>query len=216
MQITDLLKNRFVFDVGCNVGRKAEQYMAAGTQVIGFEPQEDLAKFTEKRLGITVENVALSNSVGTAPIWRATENQITSMSQEFIGHTGHRFQGHSWNKEPEYVKTDTLDNMIAKYGKPFYIKIDVEGYELSVLQGLTKQIDIISIEFMAELMKNTFACLDYVGYKDREYNVVIGEGPNFHFKDWVDYGKISWMLNTFNCKNFDWGDVYIKKNEKSH
>ena len=73
-QITDLLKDKLVFDVGCNVGRKAQQYITAGAQVIGFEPQSDLVELVRNRFKIVVENVALSYSVGDAPIWRATEN----------------------------------------------------------------------------------------------------------------------------------------------
>ena len=209
-QITDLLKDKLVFDVGCNVGRKAQQYITAGAQVIGFEPQSDLVELVRNRFKIVVENVALSYSVGDAPIWRATENGITSMSQEFITATiaTTRFPEHSWSREPQYIHTNTLDNMIIKYGKPYYIKIDVEGYEFSVLQGLKQLIDIISIEFTAELIKNTFTCLNYLG-SGKEYTLVYGEGPEFAYP-WMDYKEISHILNSLNVSNHDWGDVYIK------
>jgi hypothetical protein len=98
--------------------------------------------------------------------------------------------------------------MIIKYGKPYYIKIDVEGYEFSVLQGLKQPIDIISIEFTAELIKNTFTCLNYLGY-GKEYTLVYGEGPEFAYP-WMDYKEISHILNSLNVSNHDWGDVYIK------
>lgn len=209
-QITDLLKDKLVFDVGCNVGRKAQQYITAGAQVIGFEPQSDLVELVRNRFKIVVENVALSYSVGDAPIWRATESQITSMSQEFITATTAttRFPGHSWSREPQYIHTNTLDNMIIKYGKPYYIKIDVEGYEFSVLQGLKQPIDIISIEFTAELIKNTFTCLNYLGY-GKEYTLVYGEGPEFAYP-WMDYDAIVGILNSLDINKLDWGDVYIK------
>ena len=34
------------------------------------------------------------------------------------------------------VETTTLEQLIKSYGMPFFIKIDVEGHELSVLRGL--------------------------------------------------------------------------------
>ena len=47
-------------------------------------------------------------------------------------------------------------NIINEYGVPSFIKIDVEGYELSVLEGLTIPIECISVEFNSkdEILKN--------------------------------------------------------------
>src|SRR5262249_8954041 len=44
------------------------------------------------------------------------------------------------------VNTVTLDTLIANYGMPFYIKIDVEGYEDVALRGLTKSVPYLSFE----------------------------------------------------------------------
>jgi len=42
----------------------------------------------------------------------------------------------------------TLDAAtIETFGKPFYCKIDVEGWELDVLKGLSQPIPLISFEF---------------------------------------------------------------------
>jgi hypothetical protein len=40
----------------------------------------------------------------------------------------------------------TLDQLIATYGKPFFIKIDFEGHEANVLRGLTQPVPFLSFE----------------------------------------------------------------------
>ena len=50
------------------------------------------------------------------------------------------------------------DNMISRYGSPEFTKIDVEGYEFEVLNGLSQPIKTISFEFTSEEKKQAFAC----------------------------------------------------------
>ena len=44
------------------------------------------------------------------------------------------------------VETTTLEELIRSYGRPFYIKIDVEGHEASVLKGLQSVVPFVSFE----------------------------------------------------------------------
>ena len=44
------------------------------------------------------------------------------------------------------METITLDDLISTYGRPFYIKIDVEGYEAKVLKGLRTAVPYLSFE----------------------------------------------------------------------
>jgi FkbM family methyltransferase len=41
----------------------------------------------------------------------------------------------------------TLDELIGKHGVPVFIKIDVEGFEEAVLQGLSQPVRALSFEF---------------------------------------------------------------------
>src|SRR6202042_3395213 len=44
------------------------------------------------------------------------------------------------------VQTTTLQELIAKYGVPFFVKIDVEGHELNALRGLQWPVPYLSFE----------------------------------------------------------------------
>ena len=85
---------------------------------------------------------------------------LSSMSNRWIESTTQsgRFSSYNWDKSID-VKVDTLDNMLTKFGIPKFIKIDVEGYELEVLEGLSHPVKYLSLEFTSEDIENFKKCL---------------------------------------------------------
>ena len=58
----------------------------------------------------------------------------------------------SWNQTFDVAAT-TLDALIQEHGRPAFIKIDVEGAELDVLQGLSCAVPTVSFEFLPRAME---------------------------------------------------------------
>ena len=101
--------------------------------------------------------------------------------------------------------------MIKIYGLPKYIKIDVEGFELDVLLGLSQKAGIISFEFTSEFLDQTIKCLDHlkkIGY--HEYNFSIGERRKFysHWSNTEDL--IQKLRNEIKNDKLLWGDIYCR------
>ena len=46
----------------------------------------------------------------------------------------------------EQVETTTVEELMKLYGAPYFIKIDVEGHELSVLGGMQQPVPFLSFE----------------------------------------------------------------------
>jgi hypothetical protein len=59
------------------------------------------------------------------------------------------------------VELTSLDQLIAEFGVPCYIKLDIEGYEAEALAGLTTPVRFVSFEAnLPELREESVQCLD--------------------------------------------------------
>jgi hypothetical protein len=86
------------------------------------------------------------------------------------------------------VETITLEQMISTYGRPFYIKIDVEGYELNVLKGLQTAVPYLSFEvnlpdFRSEGGQCTARLREIAA--DGVFNCAVG--GRLMFSDWMSH-----------------------------
>jgi hypothetical protein len=57
----------------------------------------------------------------------------------------HQHCGLEFN-QTKLVETTTIDELVARHGVPFFVKIDVEGHELSALRGLSRPVPFLSFE----------------------------------------------------------------------
>jgi FkbM family methyltransferase len=198
-----------VFDVGANVGAKAAEMRARGSQVVCFEPQpECVAKLKERFAGdegVTIINKALGQAPGFAELFVCeTANQLSTFSNDW---RQGRFKDYSWSHSIT-THVDTLDAAIAHFGAPDYCKIDVEGFELEVLAGLTRPIPLLSFEFCKEFLEKTTLCLDRletIGF-DR-FNVSYGETHRFKFAEWMNRKELFADLDA-NRHPLAWGDIF--------
>ena len=71
---------------------------------------------------------------------------ISSLSHDWIRSVvaSGRFADHVWNRR-ERVPVDTLDHLMARFGRPSFIKIDVEGFEDQVVAGLSRPVPEMSV-----------------------------------------------------------------------
>jgi hypothetical protein len=70
-----------------------------------------------------------------------------------------RHKNEKWTKEIPVAVT-TLDALIREFGTPRFCKIDVEGFEDRVLQGLHSPIPHLSFEFLKENIDSIKSCME--------------------------------------------------------
>jgi FkbM family methyltransferase len=138
---------RTVFDIGANQGDKARVFRELVDTVICAEPDPDLVSILQFRFGrssgVVIEPVAVGASAGMAQLHRKPHHGFNTLSDKWsdeLGRAGIK------DRDIVDVPLVTLDMLIARYNRPDYIKIDVEGYELSVLQGLSQSVPLLSFE----------------------------------------------------------------------
>ena len=116
----------------------------------------------------------------------------------------------TWDKTIT-VEIVTLDALIAQYGIPYFIKIDVEGFELEVVRGLSQPIPLISLEWTPELTDNLIACIEQLSQLDPiSCNLSWGESMKLSRSRWIDKGSLIFTLNQLREETWLFGDIYIR------
>ncbi|MDD5438872.1 MAG: FkbM family methyltransferase [Candidatus Omnitrophica bacterium] len=176
-----LKKDSLCFDVGANIGRVTDILLRCGARIIAVEPNPECVRYLRAKYRfnkrVVVVPKALDAVCGKKKLYVCEVNSLSTLSPEWIKacKKSARYEEFNWNKEVE-VDVSTLDNLIKDYGRPDYIKIDVEGNESNVLKGLTSGIPMISLEICPETAASTQECMRYLSASgDVRFNLSSGE-----------------------------------------
>ncbi len=206
-------KGKLFFDIGANHGVRTAVFRDLGLKVIAVEPQSACVEKLKKKFNLDGNVIIVNKGVGEA---EGTKNiQICSSSDTISTFSDEwkngRFKEFSFDRQ-EKVQITTLDELIGEYGLPDFIKIDVEGYEMQVISGLTQKVPCLNFEFSSEFIGNTIISLDRLtGLGYASFNFVEGEDLNFKFNNWQTKPELVDYLQIAISKNPDlWGDIYVK------
>jgi len=211
--------NSLIFDIGANVGTFAEVYAGVQCRVVAVEPNADCARQIQLRypdLPIQTLQTAVGSRCGLATLhvsnsWDATSTLSTEWI-ETMERWDNRYQ-QNWNRE-DTVPILTLDSLIAHFGQPYYIKIDVEGYELEALQGLSNQPPLLSFEFHNSYLQNAFKCLTLPVFSDDSvFNLVVNPAWGYHERfekpEWISKEELWNLVSSFTIGDVT-GDIFVK------
>ncbi len=207
------------FDVGAHRGDRTRALRAIGARVVAVEPQPEFANKLRRRFKkdgeVVVEAVGLSDEEGEMELHLATGAPTIATAAPHW-QTG-RFQSASWVRSIS-VPTTTLDALIQRFGSPIFCKIDVEGYELTVLRGLTRPLRCISFEFTIEFLDEAAHCLSYLAaLGEIEVNLSLGETLELHLKDWAKPEEAIEEIRRLGREIEDlWGDIYVRSISSSN
>ncbi len=216
----DRLYRRFIspgdlaFDVGAHVGDRVAGFRRLGARVVAVEPMPLCAHALRTLYGrdrdVTVVEAACGAVCGTATLHVNTANPtVCTASASFMraaeGADGWR--GQVWDSQIT-VATTTLDTLIATHGVPAFTKIDVEGFEESVLAGLSHPLPTLSFEFTTIAREVALRCLDWLtSLGPYRFDVALGETHRLTFHRWVSKEEVAEHLATL-PDEANAGDVY--------
>jgi len=205
-----------VFDIGAHVGDRIAAFRLLGARIIAVEPQPALAKTLQllywRDAAVTIEAVAIGRHAGTTTLRINLDNPtVSTASDAFIaaadGAPG--WHGQAWTKRIDVPMT-TLDDLIARYGKPAFAKIDVEGFEAEALLGLSQPIAAFSFEFTTIQREVAESCLTRCQALGAfRYNAALGESQELVHRDWLDADGIGRWLAALPIEANS-GDIYAR------
>jgi FkbM family methyltransferase len=165
-----------IFDIGANQGYKADIFLRLGARVIAVEPDEasqdvlkkKFLKYRFKKKKVVIVPKAVSDKRSTETLWIETpgsaKNTLSKKWAETLEGNEKRFgQKLSFGQVKE-VETLSIEDLVAQFGAPLFVKIDVEGHELSVLRGMRRAVPYLSFEVnLPEFHSEGQECIEVLG-----------------------------------------------------
>jgi FkbM family methyltransferase len=203
-----------VFDIGAHVGDRVSSFRRLGARVLAVEPQSLLVDALTHIHGrdplVTILPRAIGARSGTATFHLNTDNPtISTISEVFLKRAGDSpgWEGQNWDDEVD-ADVVTLDALIARFGVPTFIKIDVEGYEDAVLCGLSHAVKTLSFEFTTIMRDTAATCLARLSLlAEYRYNIALGETQTLTFARWISASDMAEHLLSL-PHEANSGDVY--------
>jgi len=211
------INNCLVFDVGANGGFKTNIFRRLAGKVVCVEPDLHNFNHLRKRFMRHADVVLVGNAVGDkqgkevfycdkpgsalntlSKKWKdgLKRNEVIRFKEE----------EHAFSKE-YLVDVVTLDMLIKQYGLPYYIKIDVEGYELNVLKGLSSCVNVISFEVnLPEFKAETIECVSILNNLCGNYKFNVAVELNndlFKFNNWMNSAEFKNFIAITSMEYFE-------------
>lgn len=127
---------KIIYDLGAHRGEDTEYYLKLKYKVVSVEADPTLFSYLKKKFFLEKDLILLNNIISNEnnkslfyrhkkkPDWNTATKKIAKMI------------GFKYFKKPILINSISLKTLAQKYGQPYYIKVDIEGNELKVVNQI--------------------------------------------------------------------------------
>jgi FkbM family methyltransferase len=165
------MDHHLVYDIGMNNGDDSAYYLERGYRVVAVDANPILVDEVRNRFSAEVDagklvilNVGVADSEGSLDFWINEDvSEWSSFDKEIAGRKNHKLRRLN-------VQTCRLDSIMREYGVPYYLKIDVEGFDRVCIECLIEDdlpgylsletCDVDTLSLIHRLGYDAFKCID--------------------------------------------------------
>ena len=210
-----LNKCDLIFDIGAYDGHKTVAFLHFADKVICCEPDSFNFSILNARFKnsnkVIIKQVAVSNTNGFENFnvhqKGSAFNTLSEKWKNILKKNGYGLYNEQFNfpnSAVAKVPTITIDKLIAEYGIPDFIKIDIEGYEKNALQGLSKKIKCVSFEAnLPAFFNETVECIELLNSIDSHalFNYSVDEDLQLSaFIPYDEFLKLFFSVKVLSCE----------------
>ena len=204
------------FDVGAHLGNRIRVWREMGARVVAVEPNPECVTFISYLYGpdegVEIIPAASGAKPGQGRLFVDPRNPtLATVSARWIKEVegSELFSNVQWKREHP-VSIVTLDELVRTYGTPRFIKVDTEGFDHRVLDGLSVPIPGLSFEYLPASTEIAEEALLKVGsLGDYEFNSSPRETMRFRWREWQSGGEILSFLASLSPGDRA-GDIYAR------
>lgn len=209
-----LKEGDLAFDIGGHVGNRSLALARAGARVVTLEPQplfhRLLARTMPSRVTVLPLAAGPACTKGQLAISRLHPT-VSTLREDMESAVGkdRGFNGVVWDDALD-VEMTTLDALVAEFGTPAFVKIDVEGFEDQVLAGLSRPLPVVAFEYLPVMRDVAHRAVDRLAALGQyEFNTVSAETARFAQARWLGTEEMHAVLDALDGAARS-GDIYAR------
>ena len=204
------------FDLGSHLGNRIPVFFDLGATIVGIEPHPECLKYLWKHYGdethVIIEPFGVAETSGERDFYLsdATPTVSTMADDQWKKELNAAATFKSrWDRKIVITVT-TLDRLIQRHGVPDFTKIDVEGMEEAVLQGLSQPLPALSFVFFALTPNRSLRVLEHLeDLGTYTYNWSIREQHQLQEPEWLSAKDLKLRLMELQDASYS-GDIYAR------
>ncbi len=189
------------FEIGALAGSEIRILRSLGARVVAAEPQPKFVSILETLFGedsqVDILPVGVSSESAEEELFVDSMNPSLSRFASTVGQDK-RFGMHAtptgWDQK-FIVPTITLDQMIASFGLPHFLRIDALGFESEVLKGLSFAVNFISFSFSHDCPDVALHCIEQLShFANYRFSYLKSQKSNHFDSRWLHANEMKQLI----------------------